>query len=121
MNHKCSDLYTEEYDDVCVMFASITNLHMNYDNSVENERNMLNVLNEIICDFDEQLLINSGSLKIEKIKVAGWTYMAACGLDVARSESGMSMANVRTNRSSRAHMVGRRSCQPVKSEKQVVL
>lgn len=25
--------------------------------------------------------------KVEKIKVAGWTYMAACGLDLARSEN----------------------------------
>lgn len=34
-----------------------------------------------------QLLIEPCGQKIEKIKVAGWTYMAACGLDPGRKDS----------------------------------
>uniref|UniRef100_A0A1A9X0W6 adenylate cyclase n=1 Tax=Glossina brevipalpis TaxID=37001 RepID=A0A1A9X0W6_9MUSC len=75
-----NELYYEEYDNVAVMFASIKN----YDT----ENVGLRVLNEIICDFDDVLkhFESEGAFKIEKIKVAGWTYMAACGLDLARSE-----------------------------------
>ncbi|KAL9911197.1 adenylyl cyclase X D isoform 3-T3 [Glossina fuscipes fuscipes] len=75
-----NELYYEEYDNVAVMFASIEN----YDT----ENVGLRVLNEIICDFDDVLkhFESEGAFKIEKIKVAGWTYMAACGLDLARSE-----------------------------------
>jgi adenylate cyclase len=112
MNHQLkNEFYNEEYEDVAIMFATITNLDINYDDSVENEKNMLNVLNEIICDFDEQLLINDESLKIEKIKVAGWTYMAACGLDVGRSESCSSMGIRNMSSLNRASLMtnGRRS------------
>lgn len=34
--------------------------------------------------------------KVEKIKVAGWTYMAACGLDPSRRDSVNSSSNVST-------------------------
>ncbi|XP_017481431.1 PREDICTED: adenylate cyclase type 2 isoform X4 [Rhagoletis zephyria] len=73
-----NELYYEEYDNVAVMFATIRN----YDT----EQVGIRVLNEIICDFDEVLSTYRGSRKVEKIKVAGWTYMAACGLDPKRSE-----------------------------------
>ncbi|XP_054735475.1 adenylyl cyclase X E [Anastrepha obliqua] len=73
-----SELYYEVYDNVAVMFATIRN----YDT----EQVGIRVLNEIICDFDEVLSTYRGARKIEKIKVAGWTYMAACGLDPKRSE-----------------------------------
>jgi len=39
-----------------------------------------------IIIFLLQLNKYSQSLRVEKIKVANWTYMAACGLDVSRSE-----------------------------------
>ncbi|XP_005175233.1 adenylyl cyclase X E [Musca domestica] len=95
-----NELYYEEYDNVAVMFATIKN----YD--IDNVG--LRVLNEIICDFDEVLKLfeSEGMFKVEKIKVAGWTYMAACGLDLARSE------NVNTQgtfRNSSLLMNGRRS------------
>nr|XP_036214802.1 adenylyl cyclase X E isoform X1 [Bactrocera oleae]XP_036214808.1 adenylyl cyclase X E isoform X1 [Bactrocera oleae]XP_036214815.1 adenylyl cyclase X E isoform X1 [Bactrocera oleae]XP_036214816.1 adenylyl cyclase X E isoform X1 [Bactrocera oleae]XP_036214822.1 adenylyl cyclase X E isoform X1 [Bactrocera oleae] len=73
-----NELYYEEYDNVAVMFATIRN----YDT----EQVGIRVLNEIICDFDEVLSTYTGTRKVEKIKVAGWTYMAACGLDPKRSE-----------------------------------
>lgn len=31
--------------------------------------------------------MGSSTYKVEKIKIAGWTYMAACGLDPTRRES----------------------------------
>lgn len=68
------------------MFATITNFDINTGTN-ENEGGALKVLNEIICDFDEKLLSYNGPQKIEKIKVAGWTYMAACGLEPSRSDS----------------------------------
>lgn len=81
-----NEFYNEEYDNVAVMFASIMNFETTA-NSIEGENNELKSLNEIICAFDEKLLTFSGYLKIEKIKVAGWTYMVACGLDPGRGDS----------------------------------
>jgi adenylate cyclase len=34
-----------------------------------------------------QLLFDTRFHRVEKIKVAGWTYMAACGLDPGRRDS----------------------------------
>jgi adenylate cyclase len=81
-----NEFYNEEYDDVAVMFATIMNFETTA-NSIEGENNDLKSLNEIICAFDEKLQSNSGHLKIEKIKVAGWSYMCACGLDPGRGDS----------------------------------
>lgn len=78
------------------MFATITNMDINTDISVENEKSVLKVLNEIICDFDEKLQYFDGYLKVEKIKVAGWTYMAACGLDPGRCDSSSSLGPYRS-------------------------
>ncbi|XP_049306723.1 adenylyl cyclase X E [Bactrocera dorsalis] len=72
-NQLTNKLYYEEYSNVAVIFATI----LNFDIEVVGMR----VLNEIICDFDEVLSSFKGVHKIEKIKVAGWTYMAACGLN----------------------------------------
>ncbi|EDV50278.1 adenylyl cyclase X E isoform X1 [Drosophila erecta] len=77
-NQLQNELYYEEYDNVAVMFASIKNF--------DTDKIGLRVLNEIICDFDDVLNKYSQSLRVEKIKVANWTYMAACGVDVSRSE-----------------------------------
>lgn len=84
-----NDFYNEEYDNVAVMFATV--IHSapieSFSNSIEGENNELKSLNEIICAFDEKLLTSSGGLKIEKIKVMGWSYMCACGLDPGRGDS----------------------------------
>ncbi|KAM8710536.1 hypothetical protein ACLKA7_017195 [Drosophila subpalustris] len=77
-NQLQNELYYEEYDNVAVMFASIKNF--------DTDKIGLRVLNEIICDFDDVLNKYSHSLRVEKIKVANWTYMAACGLDATRSK-----------------------------------
>lgn len=84
-----NDFYNEEYDNVAVMFATV--IHGDHfestSNSIESQNNELKSLNEIICAFDEKLLTGSGGLKIEKIKVMGWSYMCACGLDPGRGDS----------------------------------
>lgn len=86
-----NDFYNEEYDNVACMFATITNFDMATDSSsMENEQTVLKVLNEIICKFDEKLLSFHGYHKLEKIKVAGWSYMVACGLDPGRGDSTIS-------------------------------
>ncbi|XP_014364757.2 adenylate cyclase type 6 [Papilio machaon] len=85
----CSDknideLYHEQCESVCVMFASIPNFSEFY---VELEGNnegveCLRLLNEIIADFDE-ILAEERFRYIEKIKSTGATYMAASGLTAA--------------------------------------
>lgn len=84
-----NELYSEEYENVAVMFATVMNFETTA-SSIEGENSELKKLNEIICAFDEKLLTFCGYLKIEKIKVAGWSYMAACGLDPGRHDSSSS-------------------------------
>ncbi|KAL4717558.1 hypothetical protein ACJJTC_000707 [Scirpophaga incertulas] len=78
------ELYHEQCESVCVMFASIPNFSEFY---VELEGNnegveCLRLLNEIIADFDE-ILAEDQFRYIEKIKSTGATYMAASGLTAA--------------------------------------
>lgn len=88
-----NDFYNEEYENVAVMFATIMNFEAST-NTIESENNELKSLNEIICAFDDKLYTFSGNLKIEKIKVAGWSYMCACGLDPGRGDSLSSLKSV---------------------------
>lgn len=74
------ELYHEQCDSVCIMFASIPNFSEFY---VELEGNnegveCLRLLNEIIADFDE-ILSHENFKYVEKIKSTGATYMAASG------------------------------------------
>lgn len=76
------ELYHEQCECVCIMFASIPNFSEFY---VELEGNnegveCLRLLNEIIADFDE-FLAERRFRYIEKIKSTGATYMAASGLN----------------------------------------
>ncbi|XP_030372611.1 adenylyl cyclase X E-like isoform X1 [Scaptodrosophila lebanonensis] len=71
-----NEFFYEQIDKVAVMFAQIV--------SVDVDRLGLRVLNEFICYFDDLLDQFQSRFKIEKIKVVGWTYMAACGLEVDR-------------------------------------
>lgn len=110
MNRQMKDeLYYEEYDNVAVMFATITNYQS--DATADIERNVISILNRIICDFDEKLLSKTGPLKLEKIKVSGWTYMVACGLDPGRSDSSASLSNGCSSPNQRTSLLsnGRRS------------
>jgi len=81
LSHTDQELYHEQCEFVCIMFASIPNFSEFY---VELEGNnegveCLRLLNEIIADFDE-LLAEHRFRYIEKIKSTGATYMAASGL-----------------------------------------
>lgn len=113
MNRQIKDeLYYEEYDNVAIMFATITNYDIASESPGDTDKNILNILNRIICDFDEQLLMQIGKVKIEKIKVAGWTYMVACGLDPGRGDSCASLLGGRGLSVHRESVLsnGRRSC-----------
>nr|CAD7431028.1 unnamed protein product [Timema monikensis] len=92
-NRSYGELYHEEYNTVAVMFATITGYALwDEDNPYgNNQRTSLIVLNHIICDFDK-LLFDPSCLRVEKIKMAGWTYMAACGLDPGRRDSNLSLS-----------------------------
>lgn len=117
------ELYYEEYDNVAIMFATIKNYDLQTDESDDMEKNILGILNRIICDFDEKLLSKTGPLKLEKIKVSGWTYMVACGLNPGRSDSSASLSVSGSLQNQRTSLLsnGRRSwnaCRsPTKSPK----
>lgn len=89
-------MYYEEYDNVSIIFAAITN----YKTNTSIETGDLSILNQIICDFDEILEKLKGPSKVEKIKISGWTYMAACGLEPGRGDSASSMPGLNIQRSS---------------------
>jgi len=74
-------LYSEKYENIAVMFASIPNYKEFYDESDVNKQGLecLRLLNEIICDFDKLLSKPKFSV-LEKIKTIGSTYMVAAGL-----------------------------------------
>ncbi|XP_071547406.1 adenylate cyclase type 2-like isoform X2 [Panulirus ornatus] len=86
--NQTDELYHESYDHVAVIFASIPNYGEFYrENAMDEDGKMcLKVLNEIISDFD-MLTYNVQFLTMEKIKVVGSTYMAACGLQPGRRYS----------------------------------
>ncbi|XP_049604187.1 adenylate cyclase type 8 isoform X2 [Syngnathus scovelli] len=75
------ELYSQSYDSVGVMFASIPGFADFYSQTEMNNQGVecLRLLNEIIADFDE-LLGEERFQDIEKIKTIGSTYMAVSGL-----------------------------------------
>uniref|UniRef100_A0AAY4B6C4 Adenylate cyclase type 8 n=1 Tax=Denticeps clupeoides TaxID=299321 RepID=A0AAY4B6C4_9TELE len=82
------DLYSQSYEKVGVMFASIPGFTDYYEQKELNHQDVecLRLLNEIIADFDE-LLDESYFQEIEKIKTIGSCYMAASGLSPDRQAS----------------------------------
>lgn len=96
------DLYSQSYDCVCVMFASVPQFKEFYTESSANRDGLecMRLLNEIIADFDE-LLSKPKFSSVEKIKTIGSTYMAAAGLtnpaaDEERKKYEMSYSHVRS-------------------------
>ncbi|XP_026834758.1 adenylyl cyclase X E [Drosophila erecta] len=73
------ELYYENYKSVSVMFAMLINFQMDLPS--------LRVLNDIITEFDRLLSAYKEYYVVEKIKVVGCTYMAACGLDFTLAKS----------------------------------
>ncbi|XP_045479843.1 adenylate cyclase type 9 isoform X3 [Harmonia axyridis] len=72
--------YSENFNNVGIIFASIVNFNEMYDESYLGGKEFLRVLNELIGDFDE-LLDRPEFQSIEKIKTIGSTFMAASGLN----------------------------------------
>ncbi|XP_010789918.1 adenylate cyclase type 4-like [Notothenia coriiceps] len=101
-NIRNQDLYSQSYDCVCVMFASVPQFKEFYSESSANRDGLecMRFLNEIISDFDE-LLSKPKFCSVEKIKTIGSTYMAAAGLRHAplsdeEKKVEMSYSHVRT-------------------------
>uniref|UniRef100_A0A3Q3FBF9 adenylate cyclase n=1 Tax=Labrus bergylta TaxID=56723 RepID=A0A3Q3FBF9_9LABR len=82
------ELYSQSYDEVGVMFASIAGFNEYFEQKeIKHEGvDCLRLLNEIIAGFDE-LLEESYFHFVEKIKTIGSCYMAASGLAPDRQAS----------------------------------
>ncbi|XP_078253447.1 adenylate cyclase type 8 isoform X2 [Rhinoraja longicauda] len=82
------ELYSQSYESVAVMFASIPGFADFYSQTEMNNQGVecLRLLNEIIADFDE-LLGEERFQDIEKIKTIGSTYMAVSGLSPEKQNS----------------------------------
>ncbi|XP_076016228.1 adenylate cyclase type 3-like [Genypterus blacodes] len=85
------ELYSQSYDEIGVMFASIPNFSDFYTEESINNGGLecLRILNEIISDFDS-LLDRDEFRFITKIKTIGSTYMAASGLTPESNTNGYS-------------------------------
>lgn len=100
-NIRNQDLYSQSYDCVCVMFASVPQFKEFYNETSVNKEGLecLRFLNEIISDFDE-LLSKPKFSSVEKIKTIGSTYMAAAGLtppgEERKEQSELSYGHVRS-------------------------
>ncbi|CAL8316680.1 unnamed protein product [Merluccius merluccius] len=83
------ELYSQSYDEIGVMFASIPNFSDFYTEEGINNGGIecLRILNEIISDFDS-LLDRDGFRFITKIKTIGSTYMAASGVTPESNTNG---------------------------------
>uniref|UniRef100_A0A7N8WX47 Adenylate cyclase type 3 n=1 Tax=Mastacembelus armatus TaxID=205130 RepID=A0A7N8WX47_9TELE len=83
------ELYSQSYDEIGVMFASIPNFSDFYTEESINNGGIecLRILNEIISDFDS-LLDRDEFRCITKIKTIGSTYMAASGLTPESNTNG---------------------------------
>ncbi|XP_034755418.1 adenylate cyclase type 8 isoform X1 [Etheostoma cragini] len=82
------ELYSQSYDEVGVMFASIAGFNEYFEQKEIRHEGVdcLRLLNEIIAGFDE-LLEESYFHYVEKIKTIGSCYMAASGLAPDRQAS----------------------------------
>lgn len=82
------DLYSQSYDCVGVLFASMPNFSDFYTEESVNNQGLecLRFLNEVISDYDS-LLAQPRFKDIYKIKTISSTYMAASGLNMVDSNS----------------------------------
>ena len=75
------ELYSERYEDIAVMFASIPNYKEFYDENDVNKQGLecLRLLNEIICDFDKvpnnwTKILRPSVLEVFKIYILSFQY-----------------------------------------------
>ncbi len=71
--------YSRNHPCVGVLFASLTNFHVMYEEQYEGGKFYARILNEFYGDIEE-LFLDPRFSKIEKIKTIGSTFMAASGL-----------------------------------------
>jgi adenylate cyclase 9 len=71
--------YSQNHPCVGVLFASLTNFHVMYEEQYEGGKFYARILNEFYGDIEE-LFLDKRFAKIEKIKTIGSTFMAASGL-----------------------------------------
>jgi adenylate cyclase 9 len=71
--------YSRNHSCVGVLFASLINFHVMYEEQYEGGKFYARILNEFYGDIEE-LFLDKRFSKIEKIKTIGSTYMAASGL-----------------------------------------
>ena len=71
--------YSKNHPCVAVLFASLINFHVMYEEQYEGGKFYARILNEFYGDIEE-LFLNPKFSKIEKIKTIGATFMAASGL-----------------------------------------
>ena len=71
--------YSRNHPYVGVIFASLTNFHVMYEEQYEGGKFYARILNEFYGDIEE-LFLDPRFSKIEKIKTIGSTFMAASGL-----------------------------------------
>ena len=71
--------YSRNHPCVGVLFASLVNFHVMYEEQYEGGKFYARILNEFYGDIEE-LFLDKRFSKIEKIKTIGSTYMAASGL-----------------------------------------
>lgn len=71
--------YSRNHPRVGVLFASLINFHVMYEEQYEGGKFYARILNEFYGDIEE-LFLDPRFAKIEKIKTIGSTFMAASGL-----------------------------------------
>lgn len=70
LNRSIDELYYEKYDNVAVMFASLTDYKLGEESDADlNDKFMLSILDEVISDFDR---VNIIKLKITVIFCNGF-------------------------------------------------
>ena len=82
-NHPC----------VGVLFASLTNFHLLYEEQYEGGKYYARILNEFYGDIEE-LFLHERFSKIEKIKTIGATFMAASGLQTDATNDPQSLGKI---------------------------
>ncbi|KAL1513483.1 hypothetical protein ABEB36_002889 [Hypothenemus hampei] len=84
-NRNHDELYSQSYEEVGVLFASMPNFSDFYSEETVNNQGLecLRFLNEVISDFDALLELPQYQ-DVIKIKTIGSTYMAASGLNPSR-------------------------------------
>ena len=87
-------LYSESHENVAVMFASVPGF-LDFFGGGDVGVECVKTLHEIIAAFDK-LLFEAQFSRVEKIKVIGATYMAACGLRRDSADAFGAGANART-------------------------